>query len=552
MRSRLLVLLGALVLAVLLGGSMPPGQRAAQPSPPGDAAGREDSDVQEAELPPGPSGEDRERAQEIVAGMDDEELAGSVIVATAGADSGYVAELIRSHHLAGAIVMSAALPGSPDADDVRAVTAGLAAAGEDREAPVLISVDQEGGPVERLGGAAATMPPLMAHGAAGDEALTAASIHAQAAELRGLGFTMNFAPTADVTIGARDITIGVRAASDDPGLAARIAAAAVRGQQGAGLAASAKHFPGHGALTVDTHHEAGELGAGMEELREREFPPFAAAIEAGVASVMVGHIAFAETDGVPASMAPRAYRLLREEFGYDGVLVTDALDMAAARQAAPEAGQETVRALNAGADLALMPPDPVAAHRAVLSALESGDLDADRLQTAAERVVALQLWTARAGEADSIAELPALGGDPGLAEASPGELRTLLAERSLTVVAGQCRLEEPPEEVRLQGADAGVREWLAGALGERGVQVTDTAAEAVVLGRGSIGAGDAAFAVSLGAPWILEQSDAAAKLAVYHDGPEALDAVAAYVAGELTARGRLPAQIPGADDAPDC
>src|SRR5699024_6208685 len=136
-----------------------------------------------------------------------------------------------------------------------------------------------------------------------------------------------------------------------------------------------KHFPGHGSVTVDSHVDVPVQKRDLDELRAKDFKPFEAAINDGAPVVMMGHIALEALDpGVPATLSPAAYELLRDELEFDGVIVTDAMNMNAITQGT-KAGQETVTALAAGADLVLMPPDTKAAHTAVVEALKSEDLD---------------------------------------------------------------------------------------------------------------------------------------------------------------------------------
>src|SRR5699024_3298221 len=162
-----------------------------------------------------------------------------------GTDVDAAAQVIEERHLAGAIVMGYNLDEGADADAVGDVTTTLASAAGERGWPVAIGVDQEGGPVARLDEAALDFPPLMAAGAADDEDVTRDAIRAQAADLRGMGFTMNFSPVADLTIGAEDPVINVRSPGDDPERVCSVVDAAVDGFTSSGLASAAKHFPGH-------------------------------------------------------------------------------------------------------------------------------------------------------------------------------------------------------------------------------------------------------------------------------------------------------------------
>lgn len=334
-------------------------------------------------------------ARAAVEAMPLEQLAGQVIVARyAGADGRNAHRSVTAWHLAGVIVM---------ADNVGTLeqVAGTAAAvhaavrADGRPWPAIVAVDEEGGRVSRLHGLLADLPPFAAFGAS-DPAATHARFALLGRDLRALGFTMDFAPVADVTIGAADPTIGDRSASGDPAVAARAVVAAAGGLLDGGTIPVVKHFPGHGSVTSDSHVTLPLQAAGLDALAARDLLPFQAAVDAGVPAVMVGHLNVAALEpGVPSSLSPAAYRLLRGELGFEGVAVTDALDMRAITGG--PLGAETVRAVAAGADLALMPPDAGAAHAALVAAVRSGALPLERLQEAATRVVALQMWVAALG-----------------------------------------------------------------------------------------------------------------------------------------------------------
>jgi beta-N-acetylhexosaminidase len=205
-----------------------------------------------------------------------------------------------------------------------------------------------------------------------------------------------FAPVADVTIGAADPIIGSRSASEDPKTAAAAVRAAVPGYDASGLVSTTKHFPGHGSATADSHEVLPVIHESLETLRERDLLPFEAAVDAGAPAIMVGHLNVpAIAPGVPTSLAPEAYEFLRDELGFDGVAITDSMGMGAVMRP----GKPAVDALNAGADLLLMPPDTRRTHRVVADAIESGEIPRERVEEAAARVVALQLWQQRQADA---------------------------------------------------------------------------------------------------------------------------------------------------------
>ncbi|MBD8021230.1 glycoside hydrolase family 3 N-terminal domain-containing protein [Brevibacterium gallinarum] len=502
-----------------------------------------------------------DEAAGIVAEMDDTALAGAVIMGSYdGTDAAAGAQLIRDHQLAGVIVMPYNLPQDVDRQTVASMTEQFRTAAGERGWQTMIGVDQEGGPVTRAGSAAVELPPLMAHGAADDPALTSQITALQGRDLIELGFTTDFAPIADVTVGKDDPAISVRSAGDDPQRVSSVVEAAVTGYDEAGIISSLKHFPGHGALTEDSHETLPVSQKSLGELADRDFVPFADAAEAGVAtSMMVGHIALPDDETLPASLNPKAYQALREDVGFEGLIVTDALNMGAVTAGSP--GQETVRALAAGADLALLPPDSAAAAEAVRTALSDGTLKREDLKESATRVVAAQLWqTAVAGQtgADQTAA------DESGEDSGPGEdeQRQQLADAALTVMAGECRFADPVDEVSVTGSDLGVKAFTEAAE-DAGLKVTDSAETTVALVPGPLLGSEtvkqaaernsttADVAVALSGPWELEGFDSGTQLAIYDDWQPGMTAVARYLSGDLAATGSLPVQIEGADP-PDC
>jgi beta-N-acetylhexosaminidase len=379
--------------------------------PSGGSAGGADSGRSKSDLPAsesqvpsdepllwGPTEAELAQAQEMVRSMSAAELAGQVIVGRwHGTDPATAATLVEDHHLAGVQLTGDNIV---DRAQVGATTAAVAEAFErtGRSFPPVIGVDQEGGLVAHLRGITADFPSFATAGAvvaqqgrAGRRTVRAA-MRAKALELRELGFTWVFAPVADVTIGDADVTIGSRSASSDAGVAAGAVSAAVQGYVDAGLVSTTKHFPGHGAATQDSHETLPEIDVTREELAARDLPPFRAAVRAGAPAVMVGHLDVRSlAPGVPTSLAPEAYDLLRNELGFEGVAITDSLGMGAVISR----GRPAVDALAAGADLLLMPADTAHTHGVVTEAIRRGDLSRERVEEAAARVVAVQLWQQR-------------------------------------------------------------------------------------------------------------------------------------------------------------
>jgi beta-N-acetylhexosaminidase len=260
--------------------------------------------------------------------------------------------------------------------------------------PLLVAIDQEGGGVVRLTDGAIP-PAAMALGAIDDLATTEAVAAATARSLRAIGVDVDFAPVADVALDPRNPVIADRAFGSDPQAVARHVAAFVRGLQRAGVAATLKHFPGHGDVAVDSHLDLPRLDADRARLEAVEWAPFRAGIAAGAAAVMTAHLLVPALDpDRPATMAPNAMAALRTALGFDGVVFSDALNMRAIadRWTAPEAA---VLAVAAGVDAPLL-CGPLAEHVAVLAALTAAERDG-RLDPAALAVSRARLAHLSAG-----------------------------------------------------------------------------------------------------------------------------------------------------------
>jgi beta-N-acetylhexosaminidase len=242
------------------------------------------------------------------------------------------------------------------AAQVRALTTALQQGARTDSRPLLIATDQEGGQLNALGEEPTAFAGAMALGAAGDVALTERVGRATAIELRAMGVNVNYAPVCDLATTPDNPALGIRSFGDAPAAVAEHAAAYVRGLQAEGVAATAKHFPGHGDITADTHHGLATLAASREEIAQRELVPFRAAIQAGVRMVMAGHVAvpsITSDDDLPASLAREIVTtLLREELDFDGLAITDALDMRAVAQGAAQV-VDVITAVRAGEDLLL-------------------------------------------------------------------------------------------------------------------------------------------------------------------------------------------------------
>jgi beta-N-acetylhexosaminidase len=262
---------------------------------------------------------------------------------------------------------------------------------------LLIAIDEEGGDVTRLeASGGSSFPGNLALGAVDDLGLTRRVAAAIGGELASVGVNLDLAPMADVLVDPANPIVGVRSFGSDPQLVARHVAAFVEGMQSVGVAACAKHFPGHGETAADSHLELPNAETDRETLFVRALPPFAAAVTAGVRTVMTAHIRFTALDDEPATLSAEVIGLLREELDFDGLVITDALEMNAIRDTIGlEEG--AVRALAAGADALCLGADrtPLEIERvqeAVAEAVRGGRLSEERLLEAGGRIAATAAW----------------------------------------------------------------------------------------------------------------------------------------------------------------
>jgi len=304
------------------------------------------------------------------------------------------ARLIEEHGV-GAIILFARNIESPG--QVAELTAGLQdVAKEAGRPPLLIAVDQEGGAVQRILAPATEWPGNLALGAADDEELAKRCARAMAEELLALGINWNLAPVLDVNTNPANPIIGVRSFGSDPERVAALGAAFIRGMQEAGAAACGKHFPGHGDTSQDSHVTLPTVPHHRQRLERVELVPFRAAVEAEVASIMTAHVTFPAVEpqqGLPATLSPKVIEgLLRQEMGFRGAVVADALEMAGIADYFG-ISEGAVRALAAGADVLPVCSGfdrQVLAIRAVAEAVAAGRVPEKRLEEAAGRVAELK------------------------------------------------------------------------------------------------------------------------------------------------------------------
>jgi len=458
-----------------------------------------------------------------------------------------------------------------------------ASVSQPRKVPSLISTDQEGGVVFRV--PATELPGNMALGAgrSPQDAETAAAIGGS--ELKAVGVNWNFAPVADVNVNPANPVIGVRSFSEDPQLASDLTGAQVRGYQGEAIAAAAKHFPGHGDTAVDSHTGLPTIDHTRAEWEQIDQPPFQAAIDQGIKAIMTAHIVVPSLDpsGDPATLSkPIMTGILRNEMGYNGVVITDALGMAGVREKYGDA-RVPVLALKAGVDMLLMPPNIGLAYNAVLDAVKSGELTEKRIDTSVKRILRLK-WdlglvqnpyvdVAHAGE---VTRSPAhLEQAQALTDRTPtlvkndGDLLPLAKTGQSVLVTGwgvastatvAARMEQRganadvletgtnPNQAKIDAAVASAkahdvtvvltnRAWMSTSAGQRELvrQLTAT--------------GEPVIAVAVRDAYdIAHFTEVPAYVATYSNSGVSLESAVRVLYGEINPQGKLPVTIPTASD----
>jgi beta-N-acetylhexosaminidase len=312
---------------------------------------------------------------------------------------------------------------------VRELTDSLQHVSAEHPGPFLVAADQEGGQLIGLGTDTTAFAGNMALGAVDDVALTEAVGAAIGREARAVGVNVVYAPVLDLASEPANAALGTRSFGDDPALVARHGVAFIRGLQSAGVAATAKHFPGHGEMAQDPHHALGVVELSRADLEQRTLVPFRAAIQAGVKVTMSGHVAVPALTGdatLPCTLSRAAmHDLLRIELGFDGLSITDALDMHAIAQGAAQA-VEVIAAFRGGLDLLLCTADREAQERieaTLVAAVSRRLFEPAEMAASTTRLRALRRWLTEAGPAP---ELDVVGGPDHRA------LSRTLAERALT------------------------------------------------------------------------------------------------------------------------
>ncbi|KMJ58753.1 beta-N-acetylhexosaminidase [Bacillus sp. LL01] len=464
---------------------------------------------------------------------------------------------------------------------------------------LLMTIDQEGGIVTRLQ-SGTDMPGNMALGATRSPEIAHNVGKAIGEELHSLGINMNFAPVMDVNNNPDNPVIGVRSFGEDPELVAQMGVAYTEGLQSTGVAATAKHFPGHGDTAVDSHLGLPEVPHDKERLMEVELYPFQKGMEAGIDAIMTAHVTFPKIDGskaisrktgeeiaIPATLSHTVLtELMRNEMGYEGIITTDAMNMAAiADHFGPV--DAAVKAVQAGTDIVLMPVGLSEVRQGLLQAVDNGDLTVERIEASVERLLSLKIKRGVIKEEtpmpieEKIANAQAVVGS-----AEHKQVEREAAERSITlvkndqtlplnpsaeeniVVVGRTNLSELSQAVRQQHENTTVVEVAAN------FRLTDAQLEqvrnatAVIVGTSTFNVSGRSpqnaqmqlvqtltveteapvIAVGIRNPYdIMAYNEVDVYLAQYGFRPASFAATAATIFGENVPGGQLPVTIPGFD-----
>lgn len=497
------------------------------------------------------------------------------------------AEVVR-HYQPGGLIHFAWTESLHNPTQIAELANGLQRAALDAGAgiPLLISVDQEQGLINRVGEPATQFPGSMALGAGRTtaDAERAASVTGQ--ELRAMGFNQDYAPVADVNVNPANPVIGVRSFSSDPNLVARLTGAQVRGYQESGppghtVCATVKHFPGHGDTNVDSHSGLPVIKHTRDEWNRLDAPPFHEAVAKDVDAIMSAHIVVPGLDdsGGPSTLAPAVLTgLLRGELGFRGVIITDALDMGGAQVSQPEKDIPAL-ALLAGADQLLMPPKLQVAINGVLKAVASGRLTEQRIDQSVERILRMKAgrgvvedpfveasaadqFVGRAEHRKAAQEITdrttnVLRNETGLLPLRERPARALvtgpttlaaaaLGERMRTrkVDATVLATNSPPTEAQIsQAVDVAHHNDLTVVLTNRAWKASN--ASQLKLVRELQRAGVRLVAVAVGDPYDAAYVDEVQTwIATFSSTPVAMESLAKVLFGELSPRGKLPVPIP--------
>lgn len=494
-----------------------------------------------------------------------------------------IEQLIRRYHLGG-VIYFAETGNLPSPQRIAGLSNGIqrVATSSGARVPALISADQEHGVVVRMTEPATQFPGNMALGAARDPRLARLAGAITAEELRAVGINQNIAPVADVLVNPENSVIGVRSFSSDPHLTGALTAAWVRGTRSHDVAATAKHFPGHGDAIEDSETNFPVLDHTRAQVEAIDLPPFRAAIDAGVPAILTAHIVARALDpsGRPTTFSrPILTGLLRNRLGFDGVIVADALLLPGPQRLFGDA-RAAIEAIKAGSDVLLIPQRIGVAYDAVLNAVRSGEISERRIDESVQRILRLKrrLGVLDRPFVDEGEVASTVGAPEHLADAE------VIAARTTTLVANDAGTVplKAGTGARLLVTGATATATLAAEISKRGVsaqafetgaapteeQIAEAARRAaagdavVVLTAGAsaspqqqrlvaalTAAGKPVVVVAVDTPYdIAHLPDVRTYLATYGSRAVSLRALTRVLFGEVRPRGRLPVDIAAPGD----
>ena len=442
-----------------------------------------------------------------------------------------------------------------------------------RQIPLFIGIDQEGGWVIRLKEGATVLPGNMALGATNSTALAERAGEITAVELAAVGVNLNFAPVMDVNNNLDNPVIGRRSFGELPELVSRLGVPYIRGLQRHGVLATAKHFPGHGDTTVDSHFDLPTVNHDRERIHALELPPFRAAIDADVAAIMTAHIIYPAFDpDRPATLSPIILTdLLRKELGFDGLIITDDMEMKAIDDRY-QSGEAAVMAVEAGADIVMVlwtQAKQLEVFEALLSAVKSGRISQTRLDQSVKRILKSKgaAFDRRFVDVDAVGTIVGQEAHQQLAQTIASRAITLVRNRdnllplklepetSVLILSQsstlfenfkahhpntvEARIPEKPEvesilpQLTLQARDADV--IIAGIINDE---------QAVLVQRVSIATTTPVIVIALGSPYTLRGCPAvSASLAAYDIHEASVVGAVEVIVGAREAQGKLPIRL---------
>lgn len=527
-----------------------------------------------------------QRVDSLLAEMTLEEKVGQLfLVFFVGPDlSPALKEMINEYHVGGILLFTVS-------DNIRSLSqvaqlinaAQSEAMSHGAEIPLFVAIDQEGGPIVRLTQGATIFPSNMAVGAT--ESIENARLMAQvtATELKALGINMNLAPVMDVNNNPDNPIIGVRSFGSSPDQVAELGQAMIETYQANGIIATAKHFPGHGDTAVDSHVGLPVIPHELAHLEAVELVPFQAAIDTGVSAIMTAHLllpAVEPTQGLPATLSPKVLQgLLREQMGFQGLIVTDSLGMGAldrtfgVTKAARLAFQAGADILAFGADPGHTPAEQRPAYNRILELIKSGDIPESRLDESVRRILVTKAkyglldWqpvnvdeisnkvgvdrhrmAARKIARDSIT---LVRDDQGLLPIEPEQSVLVIWPRGTGNLGGSLRAHHTNLQILRVSLDPSPYEI---ELVTQSAEVTSVVVVGTVNARRHPGqvqlinalANRPVIVVALGVPYdLISFPDVTTYLATYGDVPVSLDALAQVLFGRAKPKGHLPVDLPG-------